>query len=247
MGNKNNRGQQKLAPMSVKIAEQQLAQKGQLSDKMEAAGQKWFAQKEAERKRWTEKRAEWKNRQLEKKQAEENKLADKKAIEDDARKIAATMHFDCIQKHYALVLKENGEKKQLVITLNFIADPPTDMLALMKVLPEYSPAITHVQIKLLAPVQHGSRQNYHQRVQNMNKLMNHLNFFNLTELEVLIDIDSEDSFPQLKLAAAVYGLNFQDWTMAYQVMGGIHHYPIDRYSSYGKRLRGVHRAEFAGQ
>ncbi|TGO54286.1 hypothetical protein BOTNAR_0272g00120 [Botryotinia narcissicola] len=247
MGNKNNRGQQKLVPMSVKIAEQQLAQKEQLSDKMETADQKWFAQKEAERKRWTEKRAEWENRQLEKKQAEENKLADKKAIEDDARKIAATMHFDCIQKHYAFVLKENGENKQLVITLNFIADPPTDKLALMKVLPEYSPAITHVQIKLLAPVQHVSRQNYHQRVQNMNKLMKHLNFFNLTELEVLVDMDSEDSFPQLKLAAAVHGLNFQDWTMAYQAVGGIHHYPIDRYSSYGKRLRGVHRAEFVGR
>ncbi|KAF7960678.1 hypothetical protein EAE96_000352 [Botrytis aclada] len=247
MGNKNNRNQGKFVPMSVQIAQQQMAQKEQLSENKEVENKKWAAQKEAQHKQWAEKRAEWKQRQLEKKQAEELKLAEQKIKEESARKVAATIQFECIQKHYALVLKQNGDDRQLCIDLNFLADPPTDMLALLKVLPEYSEAITKVQVKLVQPVQHGSRAIYTQRVQNMNKLIEQLNNFPLTELNVLVDVDSYDNFHQFKLAAAFNGLNFDDWTMDFQIMASSDRYPIDRYSSYGKRLRGVYRAEFCNQ
>ncbi|TGO34665.1 hypothetical protein BHYA_0187g00150 [Botrytis hyacinthi] len=236
MGSENNRGQAKLVPMSVKIAEEQNSKKGELAAQISAADKKWYEQ-----------RAAWNKLQLEKKAAEEEKLADKKITEENAKKMAATIQFECIQKHYALVLKQNGDYKQLVIDLNFLADPPTDMLALMKVLPEYSAVITKVQVKLIQPMQHGSRAVYNQRVQNMNKLIEQLNTFPLTELNVLVDVDSYDNFHQFKLAAAFNGLNFEDWTMDFQIMAGSERYPINQYSSYGKRLRGVYRTEFCNQ
>ncbi|KAF7863792.1 hypothetical protein EAF04_006757 [Stromatinia cepivora] len=230
---KINRGQPKFVPMSVKLEREKIAEKERLA-----------AKKAADHKLWLDKQVAWAKKQLEKKQAEEKKLAEKKVAEENARKVAATMDFECIQKHYALVLKENGDEKQLVIHLNFSADPPTDMMALMKVLPEYAPAITNVQVKILTLSQHSSRKIYQQRVQDMNKLMGLLNSFPLTELNILVDIDDHDSFQQLKLAAAVNGLVFQDWTMDYQVMGGSDSYPIEKYSFYSKRLRGVYRTEF---
>ncbi|KAJ8066177.1 hypothetical protein OCU04_005263 [Sclerotinia nivalis] len=226
MGCKNHRGQPTLVPMSVKLEQEKIAKK------------------EADHKLRLDKQAAWLKNYLEKKQAEEKKLAKKKDTEENAKKVAATIDFECIQKHYALVLKENGDSNELLIRLNFIADPPTDMMALMKVLPEYAPAITNVRINMIAPSQHGSREVHRQRMQDMNKLIGLLNSFPLTELNILVDIDDHDSFQQLKLAAAVNGLVFQDWTMDYQVMGGPEFYPIERYSSYSKRLRGVYRAEF---
>ncbi|KAF7919641.1 hypothetical protein BELL_0314g00130 [Botrytis elliptica] len=247
MGCKNNRGQAKLVPMSVKIAQEQNNKKEELAAKMAAADKKWYEQRDAWNKLQLEKKNAWKKLQWEKKAAEEKKLADKKITEENAKKVAATIQFECIQKHYALVLKQNGDDKQLVIDLNFIADPPTDMLALMKVLPEYSAAITKVQVKLIQPMQHGSRAIYNQRVQNMNKLIEQLNTFPLTELNVLVDVNSHENFHQFKLAAAFNGLNFEDWTMDFQIMAGPNRYSIDPYSSYGKRLRGVYRTEFCNQ
>ncbi|TGO24922.1 hypothetical protein BPAE_0092g00410 [Botrytis paeoniae] len=244
MGGKNNRGQPKLVPMSVKLAQEKNTQKEQIAAEKSAGHQKWLANRAAWQKLQLEKKAAWEKLQFEKKKVQEQKLAQKEINEESARKVAATMQFKCIQKHYALVLKQNGDDKQLVIDLNFLADPPTDMLALLKVLPEYSAAITKVQVKLIQPMQHGSREIYNQRVQNMNKLIEQLNIFPLTELNVLVDVDSDDNFHQFKLAAAFNGLNFEDWTMDFQIMAGSDRYPIDRYSSYGKRLRGFYRAEF---
>ncbi|KAK6612615.1 hypothetical protein ACHAPC_008790 [Botrytis cinerea] len=251
MGNKNNRGQGQLVPMSVKIAQQQMAEK-------DAAHKKWVAQKEANRKQWAEKQAEWKQRQFEKKLAYEHRQFEKKMADEQrkleksisvqlTKEIAATIQFECIQKHYALVLNQNGDDRELVINLNFVADPPTDMMALMQVLPEYSRAINKVQVKLIQPIQHGSRAIYNQRVENMNKLVEQLDTFPLTELNVLVDVNSADSFQQFKLAAAFHGLYMDDWTMEYQIMAGSDRYPVDRYSSYGKRLRGVYRTEFCNQ
>lgn len=225
MGNKINRGQPKVVPMSVKLQQQ----------------------KNAEEEKRAEKKAFWDKKMLEKKQAQEKKLTEKKLIEENAKKVAATMNFEYIHPHYALTLKQNGENRQLVISLNFIADPPTDMLSLMKILPEYAPGITNVRINLLAPAQHGSRAIYHQRVENMNKLVEHLNSFPLTELDIMVDMDNHDSFQQLKLAAAFNGLNFQDWTLGYQIMGSHDYHPIENFSPYEKRLRGVYRAEFGAQ
>ncbi|TEY57653.1 hypothetical protein BOTCAL_0210g00140 [Botryotinia calthae] len=244
MGNKNNRGQKQLVPMSVKIAQQQMAEKEQFFEKKDAAHNKWVAQKKANHQQWAEKQAEWKQRQLEKKQAEEQTKLEKSISVQFTKEIAATIQFECIQKHYALVLNQNGDDRELVINLNFVADPPTDMMALMKVLPEYSRAINKVQVKLIQPIQHGSRAIYNQRVQNMNKLIEQLDVFPLTELNVLVDVNSYDNFQQFKLAAAFHGLYIEDWTMEYQIMAGSDRYPIDKYSSYGKRLRGVYRTEF---
>ncbi|TGO07916.1 hypothetical protein BTUL_0237g00130 [Botrytis tulipae] len=244
MGSKNNRGQAKLVPMSVKIAQEQNNKKEELAAKMSAADEKWYEQKAAWNKLQSEKKAAWNKLQLEKKAAEEKKLADKKITEENAKKVAATIQYECIQKHYAIVLRENGDEKKLFIDLNFIADPPTDMMALMKVLPEYASSITKVHIKMIQPMQHGSRAVYQQRVNNMNKFVEQLNSFALTELDILVDIDNENNFQQLKLAAAFNGLKFQDWCLEYQIMTSSEHYPIERYSSYGKRVRGVYRTEF---
>ena len=104
--------------MSVKIAQQQMAEK-------DAAHKKWVAQKEDNRKQWAEKQAEWKQRQFEKKLAYEHRQFEKK-MADEQRKleksisvqltkdIAATIQFECIQKHYALVLNQNGDDRELV-------------------------------------------------------------------------------------------------------------------------------------
>ncbi|TGO81013.1 hypothetical protein BPOR_1426g00020 [Botrytis porri] len=194
MGNKNNRGQAKFVPMSVKITQEQNKQKDELTAEMSAADKEWYEQRAAWNKMQSEKRAAWNKLQLEKKAAEEKKLADKKITEENAKKVAATIQYECIQKHYAIVLRENGDEKKLFIDLNFIADPPTDMMALMKVLPEYASSITKVQIKMIQPMQHGSRAVYQQRVNNMNKFVEQLNSFALTEVNILIDIDNEDNF-----------------------------------------------------
>ncbi|APA09576.1 predicted protein [Sclerotinia sclerotiorum 1980 UF-70] len=228
MGCKNSRGQPKLVPMSVKLEQDKIVRKKQIP-----------AKKEADHK--PDKQTALLKNNPEKKQAEERKLAAKKNIEENAKKVAARIDFECIQKHYALSLKENGDSKKLVIRPDFIADPPIDMMALMKVLPEYAPAITNIQINLMVPSQGSSREVYQQHVESMKRLMEILNTSPLTELSILVHTDDHDSFQQLKLAAAVNGLVFQDWTMEYQVMGCSEVYPIRRNTSYARRLRGVYR------
>ncbi|KAB8304344.1 hypothetical protein EYC80_003754 [Monilinia laxa] len=236
MGNPNNRGQPKFVSKVKQIEMEKLAKEKELADKKEAADKLWAEEKQ---KREI-------NKKLEMKAAQEKKAAENKATEENAKKIASTMNFEDIQKHYALFLQQIGDTKQLVINLNFIADPPTDMLAVIKILPEYSPAITIVQINLLAPNHHGSRKVYQQRVQNMNQLMEQLNSFPITVLNISVNVDDHYNFQQLKLAAAVNGLVFQDWTVEYQVWGSKILFPIKRHSSYYKRLRGVYKTEFGG-
>ncbi|CAD6442079.1 ddb9a96a-f164-4483-805a-b2f010abedfe [Sclerotinia trifoliorum] len=233
MGCKNSRGQPKLVPMSVKLEQERIAEKKRIP-----------AKNEADHKLLIDKKTALLKNILEKKQAKEKKLAAKKNTEENAKKVAATMDFDCIPKHYALVLKENGDLKQLIIGLDFVTDPPIDMMALMKVLPEYAPAITNVLINMMTPSERSSQEVYQQRVENMKKVMEILNSFPLTELNILVHIDDHDSFQQLKLAAAVNGLVFQDWTMDYRVLGCSDFYPIKRNTSYSRRLRGVYRTEF---
>ncbi|ESZ96973.1 hypothetical protein SBOR_2655 [Sclerotinia borealis F-4128] len=233
MGNPNNRGQPKSTPMAVKLEQEKKAQEEQLA-----------AKKAEEYEQWAEeKRQAWEEEKLKRQQAQAEKLMDNKLKEENAKKIADTIDFDCIQKHYAITLKQEGEMKQLVITLNFCADPPTDMHAVLAILPEYATSITNVQVKILAPSQHGSRAIYKHRVERMKQLVDRLNKFPLTKLNFKVDTDAHDSFQQLKLAAAVNGLVFQDWTLAYEVWDE-GNYKIETYSPYGKRLRGVYRAEF---
>lgn len=230
MGNPNNRGQPKYIPVAKVI------EMGKMAKQQEEAAKKEIADKLS-----AEKKAKQK---LEKNKVEEEKLAVKKATEENAKKIAATINFGNIHKHDALSLKQHGDAKQLVIQLNLCAKPPTDMLAVTRILPEYASAITNVQINLLAPTSYVSRALYNQHIQNMNKLMEQLNSFPLTKLNISIDINHHDSFQQLKLAAAVNGLVFQDWSMDYHIWNGDTFFPIPRYSSFGKRLRGVYRVEF---
>ncbi|KAI9648107.1 hypothetical protein NHQ30_002737 [Ciborinia camelliae] len=237
-----------------KTLEKKQAQEKKLAEKKETEKKETELHKAETEKKETElHKAETEKKETEKKETEkketekketEKKETEKKETEKNSKKIAAIIQFDGIQKHHALTLNQNGDLKQLVIRLDFCSDPPTDMISMMAILPEYAAAITNVQINLLAPARHGSRDVYHQRVQKMNKFMLHLNSFPLTVLNISAEIDDHDSFQQLKLAAAVNGLVFQDWTMDYQVWGDGNYHPIERHSPFAKRLRGVYRAEF---
>ncbi|QSZ37453.1 hypothetical protein DSL72_008549 [Monilinia vaccinii-corymbosi] len=250
MGNPNCRSQLELfltpKDMEVKkLAKQKLwAYKEALWELQKAF---WEYQKvlwEEEKASWEKQEVSWETQALEMKAAREKYLTDKTATKENTKKAAATMEFENIQKHNNLTLKQKGDSIQLVIDLNFIADPPTDMMAMIKILSAYSLAITNVQIDLLAPIKHASLAIYKQRVQSMNQLMEQLSSFPITVLNISVDIDDHDCFGQLKLAAAANGLVFQDWTMEYRVCGGETFFPIKRNSTYSKRLRGVYQAEF---
>lgn len=244
MGSKTARGQAKWAPMSVQIERVRQAklkeEQAKLAEEQKVAGGERYERQKA----WKKARGERKDPQH--KKTQQQKAIDYKSTEENAKNIATTINFECIQPHYAMIIRQAADVKQLVLTINFCADPPTDIHAIVAILPEYATCITNVHIKLLSPSLHGSRANYKHRVNNMKKLIDALNQFPITKLSLLADIDDHSNFQQLKLAAVLNGLIFQDWVMAYQVMGeGA--YKIEKYHSYGKRLSGVYRAEFSSQ
>lgn len=77
-----------------------------------------------------------------------------------------------------------------------------------------------------------------------------MNTFNIKNLKVIIGLNGDD-FYQMKLAAFIRGLNFQRWTMTSHIFDQqgeiVAKAKVTRGSSYGRRLRGVYKAEFEAQ
>lgn len=101
-----------------------------------------------------------------------------------------------------------------------------------------------VIILIKAPRHHYNIATYNSRAQNITKLIDIINKFHVSRLEVLASLDSHKSFVQLKLAAGAYGLNFTRWTLAYKIPGIETKWQVQIGSSYERRLRGVYNAEF---
>lgn len=70
-----------------------------------------------------------------------------------------------------------------------------------------------------------------------------INNFKLTSLHLYMLLDGEN-FPQMKLAAGILGLEFKDWRLYYEVVGGSRDpVVVKRGSEFDSRLRGVFKRE----
>ncbi|TGO31848.1 hypothetical protein BHYA_0398g00030 [Botrytis hyacinthi] len=182
----------------------------------------------------------------------ENKvLAEKHRVENlKLEKEKAEQLIQNVHQHDSMATEEVGDTKQLIIdpdsvNTGFIVNMPS----LLKVLPMYAAFICDVKTRLYAPAQHRSRVVYKNRVETL-KMVEVLNNFNIKKLKVIIGINDDD-FYQMKLAAFVHGLNFQRRNMTSHMFDEqgetVAKVKVTRGSSYGRRLRGVYKAEFEAQ
>ncbi|THV48075.1 hypothetical protein BGAL_0269g00010 [Botrytis galanthina] len=183
----------------------------------------------------------------------ENKaLAEKQRVENlKLEKEKAEQLIQAIHQHDSMAIEQVGDTKQLIIDLDFVNTRYiTDMSSLLKALPMYATFIFDIEIRLYAPARHQSRAIYKNRIANLKKMVEVLNTFNIKNLKVIIGLNGDD-FYQMKLAAFIHGLDFQRWIMTSYMFDQqgetVAKAKVTRGSSYGRRLRGVYKAEFEAQ
>ncbi|TGO44805.1 hypothetical protein BOTNAR_0738g00030 [Botryotinia narcissicola] len=170
--------------------------------------------------------------------SEDKTLAEKQRVENlKLEKEKAEQLIQTIHQHDSMAIGQVGETKQLIIDLDFVNTGfIVDLPSLLKTLPLTDSKRPH--------------NINHNRVEKLKQMVEVLNKFNIKKLKVIIGINDDD-FYQMKLAAFVHGLNFQRWNMisnTFDEQGEtVAKAKITRGSSYGRRLRGVYKAEFEAQ
>ncbi|KAF7919642.1 hypothetical protein EAE99_008494 [Botrytis elliptica] len=219
MGNKNNRGQ---APV-VRAAHQ-------------------YAEKQAAAKQQSVQLIQVQKQQAELARAQE--LAQQKAL---ARQQAFYFDYTKFPKHSALSIKKNPAAGEVTLLINLdivhhgiTAKDPNFLNAL----PLYANLITKVEFQLLAPSYHESREIYFGRVENMMKTIDCLNKFNIEEFNFVVCINKAYNFQQMKLAAAAFGLDFKNWTMATKVRGVAGTWKVDTESDWDRKLARIYKQDF---
>ncbi|KAF7863791.1 hypothetical protein EAF04_006756 [Stromatinia cepivora] len=219
MGSKNARGQAPVIRAAQAHAERKAAEK--LLAKQQKEAQEQLAQ-----------------------QAKAQQLAQEKAL---ARQRAFNFNYDALPKHSALMVKKdiNTGTVKLYINLDIIHPKKTAKdVDLFTVLPKYAELITKIEFRLVAPTHHDSLEIYSGRVKNMMKTINCLNKFDIDEFQFVVSLNKAYNLSQMKLAAAVFGLNFKDWTMATEVLHVKGRFNVDIGSKWDHRLACLYKADF---
>ncbi|KAF7908243.1 uncharacterized protein EAF01_003998 [Botrytis porri] len=159
--------------------------------------------------------------------------------------------LNTLTQHPSITIIDNKEISIFIEWCAFAESKPTDILALLAILPEYK-SIKKLAIKVHAPWPHTEPKEWHNsRLSCTKKLFAIIDTFELYKLKVTMSIDG-CNFPQMKLAAAIHGLKFKKWQLYYQVYDEATKSEGDpikifRGSEYDSRLRGVWKKEFLTQ
>ncbi|KAI9648106.1 hypothetical protein NHQ30_002736 [Ciborinia camelliae] len=185
-------------------------------------------------------------RQLPKQTRAQEVIAAKQAI----KKRALEFDYSVLPQHPNLMIEKTQKDVHMVINLDFFQSiSAPSMESLLAAIPKYAAIIPYLRVTILikAPGLHYNIATYNARVKNIMKLIDIINNFWLSKLEVVAFLDSHNNFAQLKLAAGAYGLNFQNWKLAYKVPGIDIKWQVQIGSVYERRLRGVYKTEFLTQ
>ncbi|KAF7889499.1 uncharacterized protein EAF02_001914 [Botrytis sinoallii] len=124
----------------------------------------------------------------------------------------------------------------------------TDMTTLLQVLPHYEAHVTKMAIEIHTPTPHFEvREKVVNRLEKMKTFYAIINKFRWTYLDVNMYLDTYN-FPQMKLAAGLWGLTRKNWKLTYELRGFEGDYvKVTDYSEFGRRLSGVYKTEFLNQ
>ncbi|TGO44132.1 hypothetical protein BCON_0595g00030 [Botryotinia convoluta] len=74
-------------------------------------------------------------------------------------------------------------------------------------------------------------------------LLINLDIFNIEEFHFVVSLNKAYNFQQMKLAAAAFGLNFKDWTMATKVRGVAGTWNVDVESEWDRKLARIYKQD----
>ncbi|KAF7954622.1 hypothetical protein EAE96_005741 [Botrytis aclada] len=167
-------------------------------------------------------------------------LAPQQQIATHAAHAVAATPFDMstLPAHPAIVIIGDSE-----IGVRITKD--TNMPALLAVLPGYEAHVNKMAIEIYTPPPHlETRAKVADRLNMMKAFYNIINKFKWTNLDVNVFLDTYN-FPQMKLAAGLWGLKRKHWKLTYEVHGYEGDYvKVTDGSEFGRRLAGVYKREF---
>ncbi|TEY47721.1 hypothetical protein BOTCAL_0301g00120 [Botryotinia calthae] len=170
-------------------------------------------------------------------------LARKQQIATDTARALVDAPFDMstLPTYPAVVILGNSE-----IGVRITKD--TDMPALLVVLPQYQAHVNKIAIEIHTPPPHfETREKVANRLEMIKTFYNIIDKFKWANLDVNVFLDTYN-FPQMKLAAGLWGLKRKHWKLTYEVHGFEGDYVnVTDGSEFGRRLAGVHKREFLNQ
>ncbi|KAJ8066180.1 hypothetical protein OCU04_005266 [Sclerotinia nivalis] len=170
------------------------------------------------------------------------------AAKAEMKKRALEFDFSTLRQHPVLTIEKTDDNVQMIIDLDFFqSESAPGIGALLEVLDDYAAIISNVTILIKAPKYHFDVATYNGRAYNVARVINKLNTFNLTQVEVIARLNSHNTFEQLKLAAGAYDLKLCNWTLAYELCGRKGKWEVEIGSVYERKLRGVYRKDFLKQ
>ncbi|KAF7870599.1 hypothetical protein EAF04_004343 [Stromatinia cepivora] len=122
------------------------------------------------------------------------------------------------------------------------------MKTLLGVLPHYEISVRKMAIEIHSPTPHfDTRYKVTSRLEMMKTFYGIIDNFKWTKLDVNMFLDTHN-FPQMKLAAGLWGLKRNDWKLTYEVYGFEGGYiKVTRGTEFGRRLSGVYKKEFLAE
>ncbi|TGO10753.1 hypothetical protein BTUL_0126g00060 [Botrytis tulipae] len=169
-------------------------------------------------------------------------IARQKQVAADAAQALAAQPFDLstLPSHPALVVLGVNE---IGIRIN----KDTNMKTLLEVLPQYEPHVKNMAIEIHTPPHMETHEKVAGRLESMKKFYDAINRFKWIHLDTNVFLDTY-SFPQMKLAAGLWGLNRKSWKLTFEVRGSEGDYvKVTDGSEFGRRLSGVYKKEFLNE
>ncbi|KAK6592773.1 hypothetical protein ACHAPC_008176 [Botrytis cinerea] len=173
-------------------------------------------------------------------------IARKQQVASDiaqAAKVLAAQPFDLstLASHPAIVVLGVNE-------IGIRIDKNTDMKTLLEVLPQYQPHVKNMAIEIHTPAPHReAREKVTSRLESMKSFYDVINGFKWIHLDANVFLDTYN-FPQMKLAAGLWGLNRKSWKLTYEIHGFEGDYvKVTDGSEFGRRLSGVYKKEFLNE
>ncbi|EMR80924.1 hypothetical protein ACHAPC_008191 [Botrytis cinerea] len=155
-------------------------------------------------------------------------------------------HPSEIKAHPNIVLTGNI----LTLTIDYCApgspiEKSTSMKSLLAILPDYTPYAKILQLSIHAGIPHMEPQSVHTaHIQDMKSIVGEVNKFKKLEVVRVRMLIDHCSFPQMKLAAAMFGLRKEVQRNLQYVVKGEEPVRIEQEDDMMKRLFGVWRKEF---
>ncbi|KAF7908236.1 uncharacterized protein EAF01_003991 [Botrytis porri] len=151
-----------------------------------------------------------------------------------------------IMAHPAMVLTGNI----LTLTIDYCGpgspiEKSTSMKSLLTILPDYAPYVKILQLSIHAGIPHMEPPSiYTSRIADMKSIVGEINKFKKLEqvrIRMLVDYCS---FPQMKLAAAMFGVRQEVQRTLQYVVRGEEPVRVEVENDTMRRLNGVWRKEF---